>query len=168
MITSKQITGISEKYLTLANSYGHPVEIFENPTSSDYKELLGKINPYHQVRFTADMDSKKVYVWDALGLMHGEAAHHIGIYSKYGQSNKAGTSEDPLFMGLATISGNKAVVVGGSDWMELIISVVASDTGHKMKKERAYLARLTGGAWSWVNTYLDCTKFFNKIKDVLK
>ena len=72
------------------------------------------------------------------------------------------------FLCCATISGSKAVVVGGSDWMELIISVVASDTGHKMKKERAYLARLTGGAWSWINTYLDCTKFFNKIKDVLK
>ena len=61
MITSKQINKISEEYLTRVRD----VEIYVNPTSSDYQKLYN-VNSYHQVRFTADIDTKKVYVWDAM------------------------------------------------------------------------------------------------------
>ena len=98
--------------------------------------------------------------------MHGEAAHNIGIYSSY-YSNKM--YNDKLFMGLGTISGGRCNVTSASDNLSLLIdALIKFDTEHKMKDERSYLERLTGPTWSWVNKYIDCSKFFSKIKDILK
>ena len=99
MITSKEIINISEEYLMRVRD----VMIYVNPTSSDYQKLYS-VNSYHVIRFTADIQTKNVYVWDGLeNLMHGEAAHNIGIYNSY-ISNKMYNTK--LFMGIAIVSGS--------------------------------------------------------------
>lgn len=57
---------IVEKYLTGFKKYGHIVDVYENPTKKELREIGDK------TRFIADAKNKKVYVWSAMGAVHGD------------------------------------------------------------------------------------------------
>ena len=160
MITSKEIINISEEYLMRVRD----VMIYVNHTSSDYQKLYS-VNSYHVIRFTADIQTKNVYVWDGLeNLMHGEAAHNIGIYNSY-ISNKMYNTK--LFMGIASVSGGKAAVTHGSDNLSLMLEVIKGNPKSAPIDQIDYLKDLVSNKWAWVNKYLDCNKFFGDIKNIL-
>ena len=56
-----------EKYLTGFKKYGHTVEVFENPTRSELRDVGGRF------RFIADAKRQKMYIWSAMGAIHADA-----------------------------------------------------------------------------------------------
>lgn len=61
---------LQEKYQTaMKNIAGQTIEIFKNPSRKEMQEVMGK----RGVRFIADAKNKTLYVWDAMGVLHGEA-----------------------------------------------------------------------------------------------
>lgn len=61
-----EIDLIIEKYLTGFKQYGHIVDVYVNPTKKELKEIGEK------TRWIADAKSKKLYVWSAMGAVHGD------------------------------------------------------------------------------------------------
>ena len=134
MITSKQII---EAYET--NLPGG-IEIFFNP---DRKELR---QCGEDVRFTADADRKKLYVWDA------HFANHRDVNQKiYGGAHWLLM---PLFTGIARRNGSK-YYVNESHELELGLQ---SQVGRVLLKEVLALD------WSWVNKYMEINNFINHLK----
>lgn len=64
----RDIELILEEWIAAFNQYGHYIEVFANPSSKDLKDIGTK-----NVRWIADLKKKKVYMWNALGAMHGDA-----------------------------------------------------------------------------------------------
>ena len=62
---------VLEKWLTAFKKYGHTLEIFENPSKKEMREI-GNV-----FRFIADAKRKKMYIWPATGAVHSDAWIHI-------------------------------------------------------------------------------------------
>lgn len=172
MITSKQILQMSEEYLTSKRIGNNLVEVYVNPTSSDYQHLYS-INSSHGLRFTADIDTKKFYVWDGFTMMHGEAADLIGIYSKYQAFYKRDSIRgfvfgNNLFMGYGTVNNNKLTLIHLSDILETSLSVLPQPASeHFFDGTREYFKDILSSRWNWISKYIDCSNYFNKIKGKL-
>ena len=161
MITSKQIIHLSERFLTHHTSGWSSVDIFENPDSSDIKELYQSDKNSHQVRFLADKNEKKVWVWNANSALHGEIARVTGAFDSFNKIVPVG-----IFSGYGYIRGGK-IIMHGSDTLDLMLRVVQSDKRKEMVSERDYLNDLLSNNWSWLSRYVDFSGFANKIKSVL-
>ena len=160
MITSNQIIQISERLLTRHTSGWSSVDIFENPDSSDIKELY-QSDKSHQVRFLADKDKKKVWVWSINHALHGEVSRVTGVYNSFNKIVPVG-----IFSGYGYIQGGKTVMEN-SDTLDLMLRVVKADKRKEMKSERDYLTDLLSDNWTWLSRYVDFSNFAKKIKGVL-
>ncbi|KFZ25795.1 MAG: hypothetical protein KQ78_02000 [Candidatus Izimaplasma bacterium HR2] len=60
-----------EKWLTAFNKYGKTLEIFENPSAKEFRNLKTSF------RFILDSKHKKIYVWSAMGAIHADTWVHI-------------------------------------------------------------------------------------------
>lgn len=119
MRTSKQIIQIIEDWFTSAKVFGHPVDIFVNPGSSDYRELSNSIkNQKKDIRYIVNLRPPgHVYMSDAMLLTHEDMLNSINRQSS-----------DKIILGYGYISSSKIVtyrypgaitVIGGngkSDW----------------------------------------------------
>ena len=76
MITSNQITKLSEKYLTSGTVRGQHVIVYENPTSSDFVQM-NRFSKSKKFRFIANGDTKKFYVWDAYLATHDDVKSNL-------------------------------------------------------------------------------------------
>lgn len=161
MITSKQITNVSERFLTRHTSGWSSVDIFENPDSSDIKELYKADVNSHQVRFLADKANKKVYVWNINSALHGEVARVTGLINLFNKIVPVG-----LFSGDGYIRGGK-ITMQNSDSLDLMLRVVKADKRKEMVNERDYLNDLLSSDWNWLSRYVDFSSFTNRIKGVL-
>jgi hypothetical protein len=76
MITSKQIFNLLEDYAMLVNLPGGKVPIYENPTTSDYSDIKKSTIRFYRklesIRFIADIENEKVWVWDAYLATHND------------------------------------------------------------------------------------------------
>lgn len=88
MITSKQIINISEEWLKSVKVGSGLVNVYEDPTSSDYAQIY-KDSKRRLVRFIASNIDKKVYVWDGYLAIHNEIIGKIGLrnFSDFNDSN---------------------------------------------------------------------------------
>lgn len=105
MITSKQIIQLSEDWFKSIKTSMEVVDIYVNPSSSDYLELNKR--GIRQIRFLADADSKEVYIADAMSLTHDQIA------LKLNKPRVVGAFESHqwnILPGIATISGNKSTM----------------------------------------------------------
>ena len=101
MITSKFILNQIEQYSDTKNIAGHPVIIYENPTSSDIMEISKSIKaPSKEVRFIADSKTSKVYIWNAYLAIHRDILKQLNL------TYSCETFPYILF-GEAIINGNK-------------------------------------------------------------
>jgi hypothetical protein len=160
MITSKQIDKLFERFLTRHSSGWSSVDIFENPDSSDIKELY-QSDKNHQVRFLADKDKKKVWVWNINSALHGEVSRVTGVYNSFNKIVPFG-----LFSGDGYIQNGKTVM-RNSDSLDLMLRVVKADKNKEMVNEREYLNDILSDSWTWLSRYVDFSGFANKIKGVL-
>jgi hypothetical protein len=155
MITSKQIINQLEQYSDTKNVAGHPVIIYENPTSSDILEISKstKSSP-KEVRFIADPDTHKIYIWDAYLAIHRDILKQIGL--------KPSSWEVPILFGEATISGTTLIYKYSDSmkmWVEMVtgpvpVSARPQDINHEPRKDN-WLVKYVNSDWSWADRYIN-------------
>ena len=76
MIISKQIFNLLEDYAMLVGLPGGKVPVYENPTTSDYLDIKKSTIRFYRklesIRFIADIENEKVWVWDAYLATHDD------------------------------------------------------------------------------------------------
>ena len=164
MITSKQIIAISEAYRdSFISPYkkGKLAVIYENPTSSEFRDmLLDKEISYKDVRFFIDNSTKKVFVWSSEIALHNDVAKRLGIFSRFIQE-----FPDNMIAGSANVQGGKAIFLS-CDALLNMYKAVKSKKG--TPDEVKYLTSLANIDWSWSYRYVDCSRFIILIKEAVK
>lgn len=148
MITSKQITDISEEWFKFIHGRGGDGDIYINPTITDYKELYKKI-PSHLVRFWVDIKAQKVYIWDATLALHFDVDQILGKSSDF-----LDVYNTNFLLGYATLKNGKFVVSGLNKY----------GMSPKNPKDKKYIKILMEYNWNWITRYLDMSWFFNNFK----
>ena len=159
MITSKQVIDIAEKWLVSKTFYTGEVDIFINPSSSDWIEIR-KSCKYPVVRFFADNKNKKVYVWDADQAIHQSVAN----VSEVGLSSRIQSNDPNIIAGEAGLSSGRAVMEG-SHIMEGSLRYIEHGTMSKI--ETMHLQDILKIDWTWTKQYVDCSKYLAKFKSDL-
>lgn len=122
MITSSQVIKLFEDWFNSAKVFGHPVDIYVNPHSSDFKELVKSIKDQRKdIRWVVNLrPPSKIYVANALLLTHEDMLKVINRQSSdriilgYGQivNNKIDFYKYPG--AIIRLGGN-----GKSDWISV-------------------------------------------------
>lgn len=129
---------LNEKYFKrIKGRYGTSFEVFVNPTK---KELMEAGAGDYGVRFIADNKYKKLYVWNALKLIHQEAWESMGFSGHI-------IYKDDYMLG-------QARHIGSGRWL------VRSNYEKRMQDQTDY-DRFK--RFKWVQKYIDIKEFFNKI-----
>lgn len=58
---------LNEAFLTAFKKYGHYLELFENPSMKEFRDMKDSF------RFILDSKRQKIYAWPATGSIHGDA-----------------------------------------------------------------------------------------------
>jgi hypothetical protein len=163
MITSKQITQISEEWLaSVVSDYSSlPTDIYKNPGSSDIKELYKK-SSRHEVRFIADSKTNIVYVWNADTALHQTVAKKLGLLDRLSYDKPWAKSNADILIGNEIID-NGLITMSDSNELGPIISV-ASRQDYKNSESVKYMKRLVSKNWSWLSKYINYSSYFNRIK----
>ena len=139
MITSKRIIDIYEKYFRTGLVRNSQIDIYENPTSSDFIKLEKTAREYNrklvQVRFIANADTKRVYVADASICIHQDLEDTVKLPSN----------------SLPYILGGLAFVTGGRARAELAMMTLRRGP----KDYNTY-------DWTWCDSYV--SNFSDEIK----
>jgi hypothetical protein len=161
MITSKQIIKLSEEYWGAKNVSGTYTIIYDNPTASDLKDLnltMNTGNSRRVVRFIADRQYKKVYIWDAWNAHHTQMRPVLGF-------NSDSLSEYPLMDGYAILSSSNKLNIDDwgdfdTDWM------VVNRANPKWSREIVpFLKSFFAANWSWLDRYIaGSSSFLNNCK----
>jgi hypothetical protein len=143
MITSKQIINLTEKYLKGKQYYGNFVDILENPSNREVVDLFGKKVPefLKDIRFIADAETKKVYVWNS------ELATHNMVQNDVGYPN---VNDKPnIILGTGKVSGGKPTITEW-DFSRYFAS----------KKNLDFLGKIFSYKWDWLSVYVNNMKEF--------
>lgn len=134
MITSQQILQICEEFAGSGKDYrGHPINVYKNPTRSDYVEMEKMARSQNrrliEVRFVADNRTKTVYVADSYNSLHEDIVEIL---------NLPPVGSKQILSGLAKVISGKAVFV--------VLSSVEPEVA-------------IPSIWKWVDKYIqDCSK----------
>lgn len=129
---------LTEKYFKrVKGRYGTSFEVFVNPTKKELMEVGGG---EYGIRFIADDEYKKLYVWNALKLIHQEAWEAMGFKGHIAY-------RDDYMLG-------QARHIGSGKWL------VKSNYEKRMQKQTDY-DRFE--KFKWVQKYIDIKGYFDKI-----
>jgi hypothetical protein len=107
VITSRQIIKLSEEYVKTVKIYSNSFPVFENPSAKEIADACKQSKimwGISGIRFFADNNSKKVYIWDSYFGVHKDVARHLGLDDRY-------ITRDPtLFFGIANVTNGRAVI----------------------------------------------------------
>jgi len=141
----KNLNTLSEEYFERIKSTvpgkGN-IEIFKNPSKSDYK-ALGSI-----IRFTAYNKTKTVYAWIYDQAHHNDVSRAVGIKHSY--------NDPDLLTGGAEWKNGK-YIFSSSDFLK--------DFKRMISSESEYLGALLSNDWSWADKYILVTPIINKLKE---
>lgn len=155
MITSKQIFGLLETYEKAQGK----IVIYSNPDKSDLIKLRKAAEDKLEVmtRFTADANTRKLYVWDGYIALHAQARSMLGLPTEYQKTPW-------LINGLNEIVRVKLTCPNILDLD--MLSPPMSNPNHKIfpKVEVIkFYKELFSYNWDWVNTYISgFTNVLNK------
>lgn len=163
MITSNQIIKLSEEWLMSAKGTYSPdlVNIYVNPTSSDYLELRKEKVQF--LRFIADNRNKKIYVANAIHILHDDMVRNIGGFT--GLKTDYTNFSLWLLAGNASLSGNTSDMTR-SDMIQHLWQF-SSDTNNSIserKKVRDILNKILATDWSWCDRYVKVTNWLSQFK----
>jgi len=125
---------------------GKAFDVWMNPEIREFVHIGGV------VRFTADLATRSLYVWNF------SAGHHSDVSVGMRLGDSAGST---LFLkGAATKTGDGAYVMSGSDFLQ---SCVGRMTG----SERKFLINLLNQDWAWVDRYIEVTEWLRRCRERL-
>ena len=159
MITSKQIIKLSEEYVAYMGTSWSITPIYKNPTVAEVSELY-KNSKSKDVRFILDNNTKTVYMWDANTIFHTHVADnlHLNIGLPFSFSG--------LLPGTGPLKAGKSIMESS----DLLVGVIDDASKHKTPDNYNYklLQLIIKINWSWANRYVDCIKFIEYLKKILK
>jgi hypothetical protein len=134
-----------ECHSIVCNIIGKQFLLWANPDESDLNQTPDL------VRFTVDHASRKVYVWDYTCAMHTDMSIHLGLEDPYSSPNflKGASRRGP--------DGKYRMVE--SHFLQ------AFKSSHLTREERDVLGNLLEQDWSWVNKYMEVTKWLESYKE---
>ena len=154
MIIAKEIIDLCEIWSSSPVIQGNLVNVYENPGSTDYKEL-NKDTKRGRIRFIADNKSKIIFVWDAYLAIHVSVANKLWIEKKI----RGSVYRNDLLLGEASLSGGGAKMVetdvfGHID--NLMKTVKTEKPLGYLKEYYEKYQEIFDIDWSWVYKYVDC------------
>jgi len=146
MRLNKYLTEKWKKSFKDRNSFGKLtgkiIEVFVNPTKSEFRDAAGNASfdaiRGKYVRFFADIENRKVYIWDP-------EAIHIDVWKQIGDGRSY--SSTTLLSGAAQMKGGK--------W-----KMIDSDEG-----VRGNLWDYSVEDWEWANKWINVTDYMQDIKE---
>lgn len=145
MITSKLIIKLLEVYITAKKVDDDYLQVFCNPTST---ELASITKNSKEIRFIADGEHQKVYVFDSY------LATHEGIMDLLNLIDKSN-----FFYGYATVSNGKATFTKSHDLK------IALNNTRDSKYSKNFLDKIFSYKWDWLNKYISgTTSYLNSSK----
>lgn len=154
MITSKQLQPLFETYLTSKRVHtfngNRELVIYENPDTSERQDIVlsakksqkGGAGPY--IRFIADANAKKVYVWDGYEGDHITGRNLVGLPS----TNQSKTPW--LLYGTSEPVGSYK------------LKFVQWDS-KPLYSEYKFYFKFLDYDWEWLTRYIDIKDFFSEI-----
>ena len=149
MITSKQISNLSEKYIDTRNIAGNSVEFYENPDASDLADFLKYSIKDRKLtaRYIADANKKKVYIFSAYHAIHRDGLRFLGYPTEPYDASYILTGE-------ASIKSGKLVPT----WPYMTSLSYAIDYYSQgwgtSKIYSTYLDGFFTHKWDWLNSYI--------------
>jgi hypothetical protein len=161
VIKAIHISLIVEEYFSSKKVPGGYLEIFENPTQSEVKEITKKHQEKRgigEVRFTADAKLKKVYVWDSWVATHQEARNVIGI--------KDPPEDTPyLLNGTAYVEDNNKPKMMTWDDFNFNINAVPFKNTKPGNVAYEFLNSVFSYKWDWLEKYVRCSNLLSRSKE---
>ena len=128
------------------NVNGKSFDVWMNPKRGEFAHIG------ETLRFTADLTTHTLYVWDS------SAGHHADVSVGIGLGDAA---DSTLFLkGAATKTGDETHVMSGSDFLQ-------SYVGRMTSAERLFLTNLLDQDWYWVNRYIEVTEWLHHYRERL-
>ena len=147
MIRATQILEAFDSYIRVPY-LKDPNPIFKNPSIKEIREADGGDG---FLRFTADLDTRDVYLWDGSAATHEEVREHVGLYGEV-----VGILCTNLLEGMARREGARAVMTD-CDSIEICMS-----GGQRKQIEAA--ENLLREDWSWVQRYIRVNEFLDDLR----
>ena len=118
---------------TVVSVNGKTFKVWTNPSCSE----LPEIGPL--VRFTADNQIKKIYVWEFNSGHHGDVSIGLKLEDPYNSLD--------FLRGHAAKKDDGTYEMVGSDFLESYVGRLAG-------KEKVFLTNLLNQPWDWVDSYI--------------
>lgn len=162
MITANYIISISEDYVKLIPSGKEQVPVFVNPGSTDFKQLYQSCkqskNVDFLIRFIADLQKQKLYVWDGMWATHHTALTSLSLLS----------SDKSLVYGWGLLKSGSVIFDGMEHITEDIDELksyiglsrntsdmeMKQDYGKDIAKTVSYLNFVFSFNWNWLERYV--------------
>ena len=125
---------------TVVSVNGRTFKVWTNPSCS---ELL-EIGPL--VRFTADNQTRNIYVWEFNSGHHGDVSIGLKLEDPYNSLD--------FLRGHAAKKDYGTYEMVGSDFLESFVGRMAG-------KEKVFLSNLLSQPWDWVDSYILVTGWLN-------
>ena len=121
---------------TVVSVNGRTFKVWTNPSCSE----LPQVGPL--LRFTADNQIKKIYVWEFNSGHHGDVSIGLKLEDPYNSLN--------FLRGHAAKKDDGTYEMVGSDFLESFVGRLAG-------KEKVLLTNLLNQSWDWVDNYIRVT-----------
>ena len=118
---------------TVVSVNGRTFKVWTNPSCSE----LPEIGPL--VRFTANNQIKKIYVWEFNSGHHGDVSIGLRLEDPYNSLN--------FLRGHAARKDDGTYEMVGSDFLESFVGRLAG-------KEKVFLTNFLNQPWDWVDSYI--------------
>ena len=163
VITSKQVIGISERFLVSKTFPTGYASVFVNPSQSDLVDLKKHSKPGPlTIRFVADArGSGEVYIWEFSTALHYEVRAELKMPFDYFKDSK-------ILNGQAEMQGGRLVFSNREDTF-LPNALRISKKGKEGQYCRDFLKNLKASDFSWLERYVSgSTAYINKCKSEFK
>ena len=133
--------------------YGEYYEIFSNPTSKEFKEVVYDEAGQKVIRFIANKRNKRVYIFHQQGYTHPEAWNELKKQNiEKGSSYLSESKKGNLLGGYGMLKGGKCVLF----------------SSEPIDYDPWDYTKIIKGNWSWVDKYIFVTDYIEKLRLRLK
>ena len=163
LLKATEILRMIEEYLDRFNVRGESIEVFINPSRKERRDLNVEF-----IRFFADDDNKKVYVWKGFSAVHGEMMWHLSLNGKDRSYPPAsGSRVDPfysnLLVGIAQPMGGGSIEMIDSIPIHRFLDYLRPED--RDEKETKTFRNLMSKDWRWLDKYIDASKYLKRVKE---